>query len=56
MTNNIEDIKRRVDNKVNAELKLRIERGYENIELSLVGEFIEEMLKEMKVMWKDLLA
>lgn len=45
----IEEINKRIINKVRAELKLRIERGYENINLGLVDEFIEKALREMNV-------
>ena len=46
----IEEIKSKITNKVKSELKLRIERGYENIDVSLVEELVEKALKEMKVM------
>jgi len=45
----IEEIKIKVINKVKAELKLRIERGYENINLSLVPELVDKALKELSV-------
>jgi len=45
----IEEIKRKVINKVKSELIIRIDRGYENINLSLVEEFVEKFLSEMKV-------
>ena len=45
----VEGIKRKVINKVKSELRIRIERGYENIDLSLVEEFAEKALGEMKV-------
>ena len=41
-----EEIKRKIANKVKAELKLRIDKGYENIDISLVEEFVEKALKE----------
>lgn len=44
-----EDIKMKVINRVKAELKLRIEKGYENINISLVEEFVEKSLQELKV-------
>lgn len=47
----IEEIKRKVTNKVKAELKLRIDKGYENINLSLIPEFVESSLKEMRVIF-----
>ncbi|MFH0832060.1 MAG: hypothetical protein V1886_04325 [archaeon] len=40
------EIKRKIENKVKAELKLRIDKGYGNIDLSLVEEFVEKALKE----------
>jgi nitrogenase subunit NifH len=45
----IEEIKRKITNNVNSELKLRIEKGYENIDLSLVLEFVDKALKELNV-------
>jgi len=45
----IEEINRKVINRVKTELKLRIEKGYENIDISLVPEFVEKSLKELKV-------
>lgn len=45
----IEDIKTRIINKVNSELNLRISKGYENIDLSLVKPYAEEALRELKV-------
>lgn len=44
-----EEIKKKVINKVKSELMIRIEKGYENINLSLVEEFVENSLDEMKV-------
>jgi hypothetical protein len=34
---------------VESELKIRIDKGYENIDLDIVGDVVEESLKEMKV-------
>ena len=45
----IEEIKRKVINRVKTELNLRIEKGYENIDISLAEEFVEKSLKELKV-------
>ena len=45
----IEKIKRKVTNKIKSELRVRIEKGYENIDFSLVEEFVEKSLSEMKV-------
>lgn len=45
----IEEIKRKVINRVKTELKLRIEKGYENIDISLAEEFVEKSLRELKV-------
>jgi hypothetical protein len=36
-------------NKVKSELNTRIERGYENIDLSLVEEFVEKALNELEI-------
>ena len=43
----IEHIKTKVTNKVGAELSLRISKGYENIELDLIGELVDGILKDM---------
>ena len=45
----IEDIKTKLKRKINSELKLRIDKGYKNIELSLVSELIDKFLKEMRI-------
>ena len=45
----IEEIKGKVINRVKAELNSRIKKGYENINISLVEEFVENSLKEMKI-------
>ena len=46
-------IKKKVTNKAKTELKLRIERGYENISLFLVEEFVEKAMKELAVAEPD---
>ena len=43
------EIKKKVINKVRTELRLRIDKGYENINLSLVDEFVENALKKMEI-------
>ena len=45
----IEHIKTKITNKVRAELMLRISKGYENIDLDLVEEFVDKALKETKI-------
>ncbi|MEK6895098.1 MAG: hypothetical protein AABX48_01105 [Nanoarchaeota archaeon] len=45
----IQKIKTKIANKVNTELKLRISKGYQNINLTLVEEFVDKVLIEMKV-------
>ena len=42
-------IKSKVINKVNSELKLRIEKGYKNINLDSVEDIVDKMLVDMKV-------
>ncbi|MFH1317033.1 MAG: hypothetical protein ABII01_05940 [Candidatus Woesearchaeota archaeon] len=42
-------IRDRIVKKVNAELQLRISKGYENIDISLVGEIVDKLLKEMSI-------
>ena len=45
----IEHIKSKVINKINSELNLRIEKGYKNINLSLVEDIVNKILVDMKV-------
>ena len=45
----IEYIKSKLVNKVNSELRLRIEKGYKNININLVEDFADKMLADMKV-------
>ncbi len=45
----IENIKNKLNRKVNAELQLRISKGYENINLDLIEITINKKLKDMKV-------
>lgn len=42
-------IKNRIISKVKNELKLRISKGYENIDLDLVEDIVNRMLVDMKV-------
>ena len=44
----IVDIKQKIITKVNSELRLRVEKGYKNIDLGLVEETVDELLKETK--------
>ena len=48
-SHDLEEIKAKVINNITAELKLRIDRGYTNINLSLVPEFVDKALKELNV-------
>ena len=45
----VQNVKSKVVNKVKAELKLRISKGYEGIDLSLVEELVDKYLKETSV-------
>ena len=45
----IEYIKSKLINKVNIELKLRIEKGYKNINLDLAEDLVDKILADMKV-------
>jgi len=45
----VEEIKRKVSNRVKSELLLRISKGYRNIDLSLVIPFVEDALSELLV-------
>ena len=45
-----EKIRKKIINKVKAELRLRIEKGYRNINLDFVGEIVEQTLREMKIL------
>lgn len=42
-------IKKRLTNKVKSELRIRIKKGYQNINLNLVEELVDKALKEMGV-------
>ena len=42
----IEEIKAKIINKVKGELKLRISKGYEGINLDLAEDFVEEFLRK----------
>ena len=43
-------IRRKIINKVNNELKTRISKGYENIDLDLVEQLVDQALKEFMVL------
>ena len=43
----IEYIKNKVINKVNSELKIRIEKGYDNIDLNLVEDIVDGFLNKL---------
>ena len=45
----IHEIKTKLMNKVNSELKLRINKNYKNINLSLVEPFVDNALRGLKV-------
>ena len=45
----ISDIRQRIIKKVSSELMLRIEKGYKNIDLSLIEPTVEEFLEETRV-------
>jgi|SRR3989338_4358156 len=45
----IEELKQKVINRVKAELNLRIAKGYKNINLSLVEEFVDTYFKELEI-------
>ena len=47
--NDISHIRNKITSKVISELKLRISKGYENIDLDLVEEFVDEKLKDANV-------
>jgi len=44
-----QEVKEKIIKKVKAELRLRIKKGYENIDFNLVEGFVEQALKEMLV-------
>ncbi|MBM3233896.1 hypothetical protein FJZ19_02255 [Candidatus Pacearchaeota archaeon] len=48
----ISEIKSKIKSKIENELKLRIEKGYKNINLELIEKFIERALKDMLVIEK----
>ena len=43
------EIKLAITNKVKVELKLRIDKGYKNIDVSLVEGFVDSALKDLRV-------
>lgn len=45
----VEEIRKKVINKVKAELQIRIAHGYNNINADLVEPFVDKALKEMKI-------
>ena len=45
----LQHIKTSIMKKVRAELMLRISKGYENINLNLIEELVNEALKDMKI-------
>lgn len=45
----VEEIKSKIISRVKLELNLRVNRGYQNIDFSLVEKFVENVLKEFKV-------
>ena len=45
----IEYIKSKIINKANSELKLRIAKGYNNINLDLVDNIVDKMLIDLKI-------
>ena len=48
-TRDLDEIKRKITNKVNSELNLRINKGYKGVDLSQVDEIVDNLLKEIKV-------
>jgi hypothetical protein len=44
------ELRTKIITKVKAELNLRISKGYTNINLSLVEEFVDNYLKELKIL------
>ena len=49
-SHNIQELREKIIKKVKAELNLRIAKGYTNINLSLVEEFVDNSLKELSIM------
>ena len=48
-THDIKDLREKIINKVKTELNLRITRGYTNIDLSIVEEFVDKFLRELRI-------
>lgn len=46
----VESIKRKIVNKVKAELLIRIEKGYSGIDINIVEKLVEEFLREMRIL------
>jgi hypothetical protein len=45
-----EDTRTKIINKARTELNLRISKGYNNIDISLVEEYVDELLRDLKVL------
>lgn len=43
------EIRRKITNRVKNELQIRISKGYKNIDINLVEDFVEKALKEQKI-------
>ena len=45
----VSEIRRKLINKVKNELQMRIARGYKNLDITLVEDFVEKALKELQI-------
>jgi|SRR3989338_392147 len=43
------EIRKKITNRVRNELQIRISKGYKNIDINLVEDFVEKALKEQKI-------
>lgn len=46
---NISEIKKRIINNIKNELRLRISKGYKNININIIEETVDKFLKELKI-------
>lgn len=48
--NDVDKIKEEVFKRAGKELRLRIDKGYEGVKLGLLGEILEKVLEELKIL------
>ena len=45
----LQGLKQKIMRRAKAELNLRVEKGYKNIDLSLVAEYVDDLLEELNI-------